>query len=43
MTAEQESIYSERYVAFVDILGFSNIVRNSVRFANSGARACASF
>jgi hypothetical protein len=23
-------IYSERYVAFVDILGFSNIVRNSV-------------
>lgn len=24
------SIYTERYVAFVDILGFSNIVRNSV-------------
>jgi hypothetical protein len=24
-----DTIYSERYVAFVDILGFSDIVRNS--------------
>jgi hypothetical protein len=29
--SENEDIYCERYVAFVDILGFSDIVRNSER------------
>ena len=29
--SEKNQIYSERYVAFVDILGFSDIVRNSER------------
>jgi hypothetical protein len=29
--SEKNHIYSERYVAFVDILGFSDIVRNSER------------
>jgi hypothetical protein len=27
----EQAIYSERYVAFVDILGFSRIVRDSVQ------------
>jgi hypothetical protein len=31
MDTEKPSIYSERYVAFIDILGFGNIVRRSVQ------------
>jgi hypothetical protein len=31
MTSNTLAIYSERYVAFIDILGFSNIVRRSMQ------------
>src|SRR5882672_2303132 len=30
-TNVDHSIYTDRYVAFVDILGFSNIVKNSIK------------
>jgi hypothetical protein len=37
----EQAIYSERYVAFVDILGFGSIVRDSVQSAAQAAKLAA--
>jgi hypothetical protein len=41
--AENASIYSERYVAFIDISGFSNIVRHSVGSPMQATELAAAF